>query len=234
MLFIILYLVIILTVIEINVMIFTLTGLDRRVSRFQVISMLTGTGFTTGESELIIQHPIRRKLGAFLILFGAFSLAVIISSISSMLSKNLFTKEISYITTILVLIMLFLKLPPLQKKLAARYEKEIQKTYDLQDLPIRDVFLQEKEDCFAEIPIDRDSVLTGHRFDQKVSKDEDINLLFIKRGEIRIRKERAVTEIQEGDVLFVYGDKKLIHTKFKAEIAAAKEREESRAAVNPL
>ncbi|MCM3570515.1 hypothetical protein [Neobacillus mesonae] len=44
--------------------------------------MMTATVFTTGESELILGHPIRRRLAAFSILFGVFSLAVIISSIS--------------------------------------------------------------------------------------------------------------------------------------------------------
>ncbi|MED3655205.1 hypothetical protein [Heyndrickxia sporothermodurans] len=114
--FILIYLTIVMVVIEINVVLFTLTGLDNNISRFQVISMLTGTGFTTSESELIIEHPLRRKLGAFLILFGAFSLAVIISVVSSILSDNFRTKEISYLAVVLIIIFYILKIP-LSKKL---------------------------------------------------------------------------------------------------------------------
>ncbi|MGG5252272.1 TrkA C-terminal domain-containing protein [Neobacillus sp. SM06] len=232
--FIILYIVIILAVIEINVVLFTLTGLDHRISRFQVISMLTGTGFTTGESELIIQHPIRRKLGAFLILFGAFSLAVIISSISNMLSKNLFTKEIASIAGILIVLMLILKLPSLQKKLASRFEGEIKKAYDLKDLPIRDVFLNEEEDCFAEISIHPSSFLIGKTLSDLFEGEMDLNILFIKHGDIQIRQKRQSTELQAGDLLIVYGNKPLIHKKFKAELQAAKEKEAEAAVLNPL
>src|SRR3954471_8406420 len=97
LLFLSIYLVIIIAVIEIYVVLFRLTGLKLEVSRFQVISLMTGTGFTTGESELILGHPIRRKLATFLILFGAFSLAVIISTISNFLSDDLRLNHIIYI-----------------------------------------------------------------------------------------------------------------------------------------
>ncbi|GAI01774.1 unnamed protein product [marine sediment metagenome] len=38
-----------------------LTGLDERTASFQALSALTGTGFTTRESELIISQPMRRR-----------------------------------------------------------------------------------------------------------------------------------------------------------------------------
>ncbi|MCO0598298.1 hypothetical protein NGI46_12605 [Peribacillus butanolivorans] len=87
--FMVLYFLIIGLVIEISVTLLKLTGLKNTVARFQVISMLTGTGFTTDESKSIIDHPVRIKLSMFLILFGAFSLAVIISSISTLRSLTL-------------------------------------------------------------------------------------------------------------------------------------------------
>ena len=47
--FLFIYLIIIMTVIEMFVILFRLTGLKVEISRFQVISKMTGTGFTTGE-----------------------------------------------------------------------------------------------------------------------------------------------------------------------------------------
>ena len=38
------------------------TGLSRETARFQARSALTGTGFTTTESETIVNHPVRRRL----------------------------------------------------------------------------------------------------------------------------------------------------------------------------
>lgn len=233
MVFILLYIIIILAVVEINVMIFTFTGLDHHISRFQVISMLTGTGFTTGESELIIKHPVRRKLSAFLILFGAFSLAVIISSISNVLSKNLFTKEISYIAGFLAILILLLKLPPLQKHLSKSFRGKIKKVYDVEDLPVREIFLKNQEDCFADIRISENSIYVGKRITDQIAKDGDINLLFIQRGNSRIRKGRLLTILKEGDVLFLYGDRQEIRGKFNFEIKMEKE-ESNSSEVTPL
>ena len=41
-----------------------LTGLPDNVARFQSLSAITGTGFTTRESELIVNYPIRRRVQA--------------------------------------------------------------------------------------------------------------------------------------------------------------------------
>ena len=43
---------------------FRLTGLPDERARFQVISLLTGTGFTTRESEFILASRKRRRLSA--------------------------------------------------------------------------------------------------------------------------------------------------------------------------
>jgi hypothetical protein len=116
--FLLVYFIIITAVIEIYVVLFRLTGLKLEVSRFQVISLMTGTGFTTGESELILGHPIRRKLATFLILFGAFSLAVIISTISNFLSDDLRLNHIIYIAGAVMLVFGVLKLARVQTMLA--------------------------------------------------------------------------------------------------------------------
>ena len=44
---------------------FRLTGLTAERARFQVTSLLTGTGFTTKESEIIMTSPRRRRLNLF-------------------------------------------------------------------------------------------------------------------------------------------------------------------------
>ncbi len=49
---------------------FRLTGLPAEKARFQVISLLTGTGFTTRESELILSSRRRRRLARITMLFG--------------------------------------------------------------------------------------------------------------------------------------------------------------------
>lgn len=46
------------------------TGLSRDAARFQAISAFFGAGFTTGESELVVNHPVRRRIIRDLIIAG--------------------------------------------------------------------------------------------------------------------------------------------------------------------
>lgn len=54
-----------------------LTGLPDSVARFQCISALTGTGYTTHESEMIVNYPIRRCILIVLMIVGNLSLVSI-------------------------------------------------------------------------------------------------------------------------------------------------------------
>jgi len=46
------------------------TGLERQVARFQARSAFTGAGFTTNESESVVEHPVRRRVVMWLMLIG--------------------------------------------------------------------------------------------------------------------------------------------------------------------
>lgn len=58
-----------------------LTGLPEHNARFQAISALTGTGFTTSEAELIVNYPIRRKIVTLLMLFGNLGIVSVLSTL---------------------------------------------------------------------------------------------------------------------------------------------------------
>lgn len=60
----------------------TLTGLSRPLARFQARSAFTGAGFTTNESEKVVQHPVRRRIIMLLMLLGN---AGIVTAVSSLL-----------------------------------------------------------------------------------------------------------------------------------------------------
>lgn len=57
------------------------TGLSRESSKFQARSALTGSGFTTTESEKVVNHPVRRKIILLLMLIGNAGLVTVISSL---------------------------------------------------------------------------------------------------------------------------------------------------------
>ncbi|MEY8734699.1 hypothetical protein AB9M92_20930 [Peribacillus frigoritolerans] len=227
LLFMLLYLIIIILVIEISVTLMKLTGLKGTVARFQVISMLTGTGFTTDESKSIIDHPVRRKISMFLILFGAFSLAVIISSISTMLTDDLRLMELSIIIGILVVLTVLVKVPFLNNRLSNKMKSEMYNHYELWEHPIEEVLFLEDEDVVMEIDIYEDSEFIDVKAFDVISDGADINILFIESGEVKIRKELYEYKIKLGDNLFLYGNKKEIEETFSKEIEEMKKKSAS-------
>lgn len=65
-------------IIEIFTVLFRLTGLTEEKARFQVISLLTACGFTTSKSEAITMTKKRRHLAGITMLFGyIFSLIIV-------------------------------------------------------------------------------------------------------------------------------------------------------------
>jgi hypothetical protein len=69
---------------------FRLTGLPSEKARFQVISLLTGTGFTTRESEMILASRRRRRLARATMLFGyVFNVTILSALINVFISVNL-------------------------------------------------------------------------------------------------------------------------------------------------
>jgi len=57
-----------------------LTGLPEEDARFQALSALTGTGFTTMDAELIVNYPIRRKIISWLMILGNLGVVSIVST----------------------------------------------------------------------------------------------------------------------------------------------------------
>src|SRR5919106_4044429 len=60
-----------LLVMRVATVILTLTGLSRESARFQVRSAMTGVGFTTSETEAVVNHPVRRRVVMLLMLIGS-------------------------------------------------------------------------------------------------------------------------------------------------------------------
>ena len=70
------------------------TGMERRKARFQALSAITGTGFTTTEAESVVNYPARRRIALWLILLGntgvlSFIVALVVTVRSGLESPSL-------------------------------------------------------------------------------------------------------------------------------------------------
>ena len=90
---------------ELFTIIFRLTGLPDERARFQVLSLLTGTGFTTRESELILGSRRRRRLARVTMLFGyVFNITIVSALINVFLSMKFVNFEQQYIGILIPLV----------------------------------------------------------------------------------------------------------------------------------
>lgn len=213
--FIALYACIIALVIEIGVILFHMTGLDKEIARYQVISMLTGTGFTTQESALIIDHPIRRRISSGLILFGYFSLAVIISSIATILSNDLRIDLLLIIIVILFVFLLIFKNKLIFDKLEDRFEHEMDTEYNLEDWPMKTALALDEDEMVAIVEIKHESDYIGEKGKTLVEENLDVVLLIIRRGDEILRFDLFEVELQEGDKIMIIGKEDHIKERYK-------------------
>ncbi|OGV40083.1 MAG: potassium transporter TrkA [Lentisphaerae bacterium GWF2_45_14] len=58
-----------------------LTGMSRESARFQARSALAGVGFTTKEAEMVVNHPVRRRIIMVLMLIGSIGVPTVVASI---------------------------------------------------------------------------------------------------------------------------------------------------------
>jgi hypothetical protein len=220
--FIMIYFGLIFLIIEISVAVLVITGLESDVARFQAVSMLTATGFTTKESELIARHPIRRKVSFFLILFGVFSLAVLIACITQALTENFRVPQLLIVTVFFGILLLLIKNKTINQRLKGKFVKDLKEEFALDELPVQEILYTSEEDFFIGVEISKDSPYVNNKFPDIITPEEDIMLLFVRRGEHKIRERQQDFLIQEGDVLFLYGSKAEIESKFNNEIKQMK------------
>lgn len=124
----ILFMTVFLLVIDFFSILFRMTGMPISKARFQVISLLSSTGFTTKESEMIVQHPTRRKLASWLMIFSYVSTATFISFFVSMLSDTVTSIGFFAVIVIFLFVILIFHKSSLLEKIENKIEDKILKS----------------------------------------------------------------------------------------------------------
>ena len=69
----------------------TYTGLSRQSAKFQARSAFTGVGFTTSESEKVVNHPVRRRILLLMMLIG--NAGIVIQHAEAVAAQKIKTKD---------------------------------------------------------------------------------------------------------------------------------------------
>ena len=208
---------------EIFTVLFRFTGLPYDKARFQVLSLLTGTGFTTRESEGLISVRSRRKLAQVTMLFGyVFNITIISAFINIFVSlrtkkaDNLLL-ELVIPLVVIIIVLAILRLKPVHRRMDALIEKlagkvlnkEADNTILLVDYISHDSIAKVK---LKEVPEElKGQTLRELDFMNKTG----IVVMLIERGDQKIAPG-GKTVFMEGDKVTLFGDYKTIMNIFHA------------------
>lgn len=189
----------------------TLTGLSRETARFQARSALTGAGFTTTESEQVVNHPVRRRIVMALMLIGSAGVVTVVGTTALALATARTGAQVGSRTLILLVGLVGLvwlaqsrgfdrALQPLIRRLLRRYT----------DIDVRDYasLLQVHGDyAVSELAVEPGDWLAGKRLEDLRLGDEGMLVLGIIRGDEDnyVGAPRGDDVLRAGDTAVIYG-----------------------------
>ena len=203
---------------------FRFTGLPVERAQFQVISLLTGCGFTTRESEIILSTRSRRRLAKITMLFGyVFNITIVSAFVNVFFSLKTAQLE-DYLLVVLIplaavaIIFVFMRVPIVRAwgdKLLERFAGKLIRgdagntvmplDYIGQD-SIALVTLRSIPEEYQDVPLSE----TGLR------AETGILVMLVESGGKKAEAAGADTVFHVGDKLTVFGDYATICSAFHA------------------
>ena len=199
-----------------------LTGMSYDVSRFQARSAFTGTGFTTAESEMILNHPVRRKIIAMLMVTGNIGFISFVSSlVITFLGAN---KEgssgafqmlirIAIMFSGLILIFLLSKSKLVDRLLQKFIESALKKWTKLNIQDYESLLNLSGEFNVIQYQVQENSWLVNRSLEGLQLINEGVLILGIKRFDgYYVGAPQSETLIYSGDEIVIYGKEAVIRS----------------------
>jgi Trk K+ transport system NAD-binding subunit len=197
----------------------TFTGMSREMARFQARSALSTVGFTTSESESMVNHPVRRRIVSTLMMVGNVGFVTIIATSLSSIEGLKATSEHGY--------ELQVQLALLASGLAALWAIGMSKWVDDQlfrmiSWALRNWTRMEVHDYnnllqlgegyhVTELNIEEGDWLVGKRLDALRLNSVGVNVLGIHRKDSSfVGGPVGNTYVRRGDRLIVYGAREAV------------------------
>ena len=186
------------------------TGLSKETAKFQARSAYMGVGFTTRESEMVVNDPVRRKILTFLIFLGNAGIITTISSVIfsfiSIERSGWFSPELIVLFAGLLLLLAFSQSHWIDRRLSAIIEKALKRYTDLDVKDYYSLLHLEGNYRVSEIKVGEDDWLQNKDLIQLQLDAEGVRVLGIKRPSGKyLGAPLGKTVVKEGDLLILYG-----------------------------
>jgi hypothetical protein len=187
-----------------------MTGISWDTSSFQAYSAFFGVGFTTKEAELVVNHPVRRRIIRDLILAGnvglTSALATLIVTLLQSSSGGDTVLMLAWLVGGLLLLLFISRLTWFQKVLDRVIQYTLERTGMVRALDYELLLRIQHGYVVSEIEILPDTLLAGRTLRESRPWDRGVVVLAIKRdGETQHGIPSRDDLIKAGDVLTAYG-----------------------------
>lgn len=187
-----------------------MTGLSWDTASFQSYSAFFGVGFTTKEAEMVVNHPVRRRIIRDLILAGNIGLTSALATLVVTLMQSANTRHLLLLVGALVIGLIALyylsRVGWLQKLLDRVIQYTLERTGMVRALDYELLLRIQHGYVVSEIEILPDTYLSGRSLRDSRPWDRGVIILSIKRSDEFIPGLPGPNDvIQPGDVLTAYG-----------------------------
>lgn len=223
-----------LLIIRVGALALTMTGLSQDAASFQALSAFFGVGFTTRESELVVNHPVRRKIIRDLIIAGNIGLTtvlatVVVSAISMEHDQISWLRKAGILLGGLVVLWGMTKLSLVRRVVDWTIQLALRNAGVVRALDY-DMLLRVAEGySVAEIELVKGNPLIGRTLGQTRLRQHGVVVLGITRdhdGDASvgyIGVPNGETMLKLGDVLSVYGRDQAVRSMAKGELVIVRE-----------
>jgi hypothetical protein len=186
-----------------------LTGLDEERAHFQALSAVTGTGFTTRESELVVSDPRRRRIVGALMIFGNVALVTVISLLVGSFTRFESSLEVPIYVFVFFgggyLLYRVLIAPAVAKRFSGWFGAKLAARLRLQERPVHEVLALAEGYGVAEVAVAADSPRVGKTLAGSGLRQAGLLVLAIRRRGLVVPAPTADVAIEAGDRLVCYG-----------------------------
>ncbi len=195
-------------IVKIAAVALNLTGLNERKAFFQALSAFTGTGFTTNDSEAVVNHDIRRRIIMFLMILGNAGLVSVITTLMLSFSNKGLTPILLNISVILLAVLLIIKISlnkEIIRKLTKKIQEKLVKSRTFTKRPVEEILRLAEGYGIAEVTMNEKCIDIGKTLFESSFRKRDILILAIERGTGVVPAPHASDQIVVNDTLICYG-----------------------------
>ena len=197
------------------------TGMERSRARFQAMSALTGTGFTTREAENIVGHPRRRLIVGWLMFLGnagilLFILIILVLLIVGMKPSKVTSPIILALSALPAVALMVLYWIGVLDKLATKIVNWLKRReYFKPELSTTEIIYQAGDHSLARLTIGKTAPEVGSKISDTSLARYNVKVLAIERGDKVFFYPDAKEIVQAGDHLIYYGQTEEINSLMK-------------------